>query len=147
QHGAANATINRELAALKRMFTLAMQAGKLLHRPHIAMLDEDNTRKGFFERAQFEAVRAKLPIHLQAVATVAYYTGWRTKSEILPLQWRQVDRTAGTIRLEPGTTENREGRMFKYAAIDELRGVLDGLWAVHEALEKNGRICPDVFIR
>jgi hypothetical protein len=35
--GAANATINRELAALKRMFTLALQTGKLLHRPHIPM--------------------------------------------------------------------------------------------------------------
>src|SRR5687767_5945014 len=31
----ANATINRELSALKRMFTLAIQAGKLLQRPHI----------------------------------------------------------------------------------------------------------------
>ncbi len=33
--GAANATINRELAALKRMFSLAMQAQKLLHKPQI----------------------------------------------------------------------------------------------------------------
>jgi integrase len=86
EQGAANATINRELAALKRMFTLAMQAGKLLHRPHIAMLDEDNTRQGFFERAQFEAVRSRLSVPLQAVATFAYYTGWRTRSEILPLE-------------------------------------------------------------
>ena len=45
---------------LKRMFTLAMQAGKLLQRPHIPMLTEDNVRKGFFERAQFEAVRNRL---------------------------------------------------------------------------------------
>src|SRR5262249_28891620 len=48
--GAANATINRELAILKRMYTLAMQAGKLLHRPHIPMLKERNARQGFFER-------------------------------------------------------------------------------------------------
>jgi site-specific recombinase XerD len=33
--GYANATINRELSALKRMYTLAIQAGKLLQRPHI----------------------------------------------------------------------------------------------------------------
>ena len=36
-----NAEINRELTALKRMFTLALQAGKLLHRPHIPLLQED----------------------------------------------------------------------------------------------------------
>ena len=52
------ATINRELAALKRMYSLAIQAGKILRRPYIPMLQEDNIRKGFFERAQFEAVRA-----------------------------------------------------------------------------------------
>jgi hypothetical protein len=36
--GASSAEINRELTILKRMFTLAMQAGKLLHRPHVPML-------------------------------------------------------------------------------------------------------------
>ena len=47
-HGAANASINRELAALKRMFTLAVQGGKLHAKPHIPMLRGDNVRRGFF---------------------------------------------------------------------------------------------------
>ncbi|MGB7489102.1 MAG: site-specific integrase, partial [Thermoanaerobaculia bacterium] len=34
EEGAANASINRELAILKRSYRLAVQAGKLLHRPH-----------------------------------------------------------------------------------------------------------------
>jgi hypothetical protein len=41
---AANAAINRELAALKRAFTLALPAGKLVARPHIPMLEERNVR-------------------------------------------------------------------------------------------------------
>ena len=49
--GAANATINRELSALRRMFSLAVRAERLQHRPHIAMLREDNVRKGFLKRA------------------------------------------------------------------------------------------------
>src|SRR4029077_13358521 len=48
--------INRELATLKRMFTLAKKAGKLHHVPHIERLREDNVRRGFFEREQFESV-------------------------------------------------------------------------------------------
>lgn len=40
--GASNAEINRELTILKRMFTLALQAGKLFHRPHVPMLEERN---------------------------------------------------------------------------------------------------------
>jgi integrase len=146
--GAANATINRELALLKRMFTLAKRAKKLGDVPHIPMLAEDNIRRGFFEREQFLAVRRHLPVALQAVATFAYYTGWRTKSEILPLEWRQVDRVAGIVRLEPGTTKNREGRTFTYAQVsDELRAVIDGLWDAHQALEREGVICPYVFQR
>lgn len=147
EHGAANATINRELAALKRMFTLAMQAGKVLRRPYIPLLQEDNVRRGFFEREQFEQVRAHLPKALRAIATVAYYTGWRTQSEILPLEWHQIDRQAGTIRLEPGTTKNREGRLFVYAAIDELRDAIEAQWKAHAALEKKGTLCPWVFQR
>jgi Phage integrase, N-terminal SAM-like domain len=38
--GASNATISRELAALKRLFTFAIQAGKLHSKPHIPMLRE-----------------------------------------------------------------------------------------------------------
>jgi hypothetical protein len=43
------------------------------------------------------------------------------------MEWRQIDRAAGVIRLDPGTTKNREGRVFKYAELDELKAVLDGL--------------------
>ncbi len=45
QDGASNAEINRELAALKRAFTLGVQSAKLLYKPHIAMLNENNVRK------------------------------------------------------------------------------------------------------
>lgn len=144
---AANATINRELAALKRMFTLALQAGKLLHRPHIPMLQEDNTRKGFFERDQFDSLVKHLPAPLQSIARFAYLSGWRTKSEILPLKWAQVDRNAGIIRLEPGTTKNREGRTFPYKQLPELKDVIEAQWLEHEALKKKNKICPWVFQR
>ncbi len=113
--GAANGTINRELAALKRMFSLVLAAEKIHLAPKIAMLQEHNVRQGFFEREQFEAVRRHLPEYAHPVVTFAYITGWRVRSEILPLQWRQVDFKAATIRLEPGTTKNSEGRTFYMA--------------------------------
>lgn len=145
--GASNATINLELANVKRIFSLAVQAGKVLHRPYIPMLKLNNTRKGFFERAQFEAVRRHLPAPLDAATTLAYYTGWRTASELLPLQWNQIDRKAGVIRLEPGTTKNREGRTFQYAALLEVRDAIDALWTRHQALAQRGILSPFVFCR
>ena len=104
--------INRELTVLKRMFSLAIEAGKLHHKPHFGMLREDNIRIGFFEREQYEAVLAHLPEGIRPVVTFAYVTGWRINSEILPIQWRQVDLRVGEVRLDPGTTKNREGRVF-----------------------------------
>src|SRR5262249_53873819 len=52
--GAKNATINRELAVVKRAFTLAMAEGSLPSRPRIPLLRENNVRRGFFEAAEFE---------------------------------------------------------------------------------------------
>ncbi len=143
--GAANATVNRELSALKRMFTLAVQAGKIHAKPYIPMLQENNTRRGFFEREQFEAVRARLPEAVRPVVTFAYLTGWRLRSEILPFEWRQVDWTGRVVRLDPGMTKNREGRSFPFTIA--LETLLKEQHAAHEHLKKAGRLVPFVFHR
>ena len=140
-----NGEINRELTVLKRMFTLAMQAGKILYRPHIPMLQEDNVRTGFFEHKQFESVRSHLPTALQPVITFAYVTGWRIASEVLPIEWRHVDFKAGEVRLDPGTTKNREGRVFKMTT--RLRELLEEQRNERDRLKKLGKICPYVFFR
>jgi hypothetical protein len=53
---AAPATINRELAALKRMFRLGLRQGMITTMPHISLLAERNVRKGFFELDQFRLI-------------------------------------------------------------------------------------------
>lgn len=116
------AEINRELTVLKRMFSLAIQAGKLVQKPHFPMLREDNVRKGFFERQQYQSMLKHLPESMRPIVTFAYVTGWRIGSEVLPLEWRQVDMKTGEVRLEPGTTKNREGRVFYLTP--ELRELL-----------------------
>jgi len=109
--GAANATINRELAALKRMLNLAARQTppKVDRVPYIPMLKEDNIRKGFFEHGDFIALRDALPDYLKGFVTFAYKTGWRV-SEISNLTWNQVDLDQGIVRLEPGEAKNTEGR-------------------------------------
>jgi len=109
--GAANGTINRELAALKRMFNLAVrQTPPLIGQvPYIPLLKEDNIRRGFFEHSEFLALRAALPDHLKPVITLGYWTGMREK-EILSITWTQIYFDLDLIRLEPGTTKSGEGR-------------------------------------
>jgi len=121
REGAANASVNRELAALRRMFRLAVDQRLLgpLSVPHIEMLKERNARKGFFERDQFEAVIGFLPDYLRAPMATAYHTGWRLKSELLTRHKRHLDLDAGWLRLDPNETKNGEGRQFPLTA--ELR--------------------------
>jgi integrase len=114
QEGAENATINRELAALKRMFNLARQSTppKVQFVPYIAMLRENNIRTGFLESKQHDTLAAetgKIGLWLRAMFETGYTYGWRHE-ELLALQVRQVNLAVGTIRLEPGTTKNTEGR-------------------------------------
>ena len=112
------------------------------------MLRENNVRTGFFEREEFTAVRDALPARLRAVVVFACFTGWRVPSEVVRLQWRQIDRTAGTVRLDPGRTKNSDGRIFPYGdLLPELRDTIEEQWATHEALQARGILSPWVFPR
>lgn len=107
--GAANATVNRELAFLRLAFNLARKAGKISPEmmPCFEMLPEDNRRTGFFEQEQYEAVLCKLPDYLKGVLTMGYWTGMR-KAEILGLAWDRVDLFNRLVFLE--RTKNGEDR-------------------------------------
>lgn len=143
--GAAPATIRNELAALRRAFTLAAQAGKVPARPHIPSIEVRNTRAGFFEQEAFDDVLRRLPDNLQPVMEFAYLTGWR-KSEMLSLRWSQVDFRAGEVRLEPGTTKNDEGRTFPFSVLPPLGDLLRRQRERTTDVEKaTGRIIPWVF--
>src|SRR5262245_33384418 len=56
QQGAENATINRELAAIKRAYNLGQENNVVTVVPKIKMLPEDNVRQGFFREDHFRAV-------------------------------------------------------------------------------------------
>src|SRR5262245_18513636 len=74
-----------------------------------------------------------------------FYTGWRSRSEVLPLKWAQVD-FAGFVRLEPGTTKNNEGRAFPL--IPELRTLLNRRQVLTRRCKRaQARIITHVFHR
>jgi len=144
--GTKPATVNRDLACLRRAFRLAQRFGKIVQVPHIGMLQEDNVRKGFFEAVEFHAVLDQLPEALRPVFEVAYITGWRVKSEILTRQRSHLDLGAGWLRLEPGETKNGKGRMFPLTP--RLRAVLEAQLArTHAAETRTGQIIPWLFHR
>lgn len=139
--GASNATINHELAALRRILNLgARQTPPKVNRvPYIPMLKENNTRKGFFEHEEFLALRDALPDYLRPFVTFGYKVGWRDK-EIAALTWSNVDRQNGIVTLKAGETKNGEARTVYLDS--ELRDMIQKQWGNRK---RNGKIVPYVF--
>lgn len=142
--GAAKATVNRHLAAIRRMYRLAIKATTLRagDAPAIDMLDEsDNVREGFVDPADFENVIAALTDDaVRDVARFGYLSAWR-RGEVLSLQWRDVTLTAegGSILLRRANSKNKRGRTLP------LRGELLELIRRRAAVRQLA--CPFVFHR
>lgn len=131
---AANATINRELAALKRAFRLGAEAGRVAAAPVVKLLDENNAREGFVEHGQFLALRDALPAHLKDPVGFLYHSGWRV-NEMRTLEWRDV--FAGEIRLRIAHSKNKKPRVLP------LRGELAEI--IERAREQHRPDCRFVF--
>ncbi|MHB8384299.1 MAG: tyrosine-type recombinase/integrase [Candidatus Binataceae bacterium] len=133
---AAPATINRELAALKRAFKIAVDAERLSRAPKIEMLAEDNVRQGFIEHPEFIALREALPDYLRDAITFLYLSAWRV-SEMKTLEWCDVDRDGGMVRLPPAKSKNKDGRTLPLSG--ELAEIIE---RAHAARRLD---CPYVF--
>lgn len=146
--GAAAATLNRELAALKRMYRLAVRHGLVATMPYISLLTEHNVRKGFFELDQFREILKHLPPEYRALFEIAYITGWRIRSELLTRQWRHVEFDGkGWLRLEPGEAKDETaGREFQFTTW--MRDVLERQREFASQIERRrGIVIPWVFCR
>jgi integrase len=139
------ATVNRELACLRRGLRLAYRKGRLAAIPAVVLAAEHNTRTGFFEPGEVAALLAASPVEWRTLWSFLHLTGWRT-GEARALTWAQVDFGAGVLRLEPGTTKNGDGRTFPFAARPALATVLVNQREATRAVERQtGRIIPSVF--
>jgi integrase len=115
--GASKSTINRELALLRRAFSLGFDAEpqKVLKVPkfkRFIVSEKGNERRGFVEEAQYRKLAglAAGQLWLRALLALAYTYGFR-KAELLGMRCLQVDLLNDTICLYSGETKNGEGRI------------------------------------
>lgn len=121
--GAKPATILYEIAALGRAFSLATRSRLIPAKPILARPAVNNVRRGFLPSESMRLLLRSLREPVRSISQFAYITGWR-KSEVLSLTWSQVDWDSGTVRLEPGSTKNREGRTYPFWPHRELTALL-----------------------
>jgi integrase len=124
KENAAKATLNRELALLRRAFSLGFDAEpqKVSRVPKFhkfIVSEKGNERRGFVEEAQYRKLQdtAKEP-WLRGLLALAYTFGFR-KSELLEMRCSQVDLLNNTVSLYSGETKNGEGRIV--ALTEECR--------------------------
>jgi integrase len=129
---------------LRRMLRLGAKDRLVANVPAFDMLREAPARAGFVDDARYRALLRHLRPDLRVVVAIGFAFGWRIRSEVLTLQRSQVDLAAGTLRLEPGSTKNQDGRLvYMTSEVRQLLG--EQLGRVDGLSRKLGRIIPDVF--
>lgn len=123
---AARATINRECAYLRRGFKLLVESGEVSTAPAIRLLQGENVRQGFINAAEF----AKLLTHLPSddardIAEFLFNSAWRS-AEAESLQWCDVDRKAGMIRLRMENSKNGKPRLLPL--VGALSEIIERRW-------------------
>ena len=120
------ATVNRLLALMKRIFSLAVREEMVLRNPciKVSMLPENNERDRVITREEFDRIDKNLPDYAVPIVTTAYYTGMRA-GEIMKLTWDKVNLKEGFIGLEAEDTKTAEPRKVYINGI--LRGIFSEL--------------------
>jgi integrase len=140
EEGAKNATINRELSALRRMINLAVRNRKisLAQVPYIPRLKEHNVKKGFFVYEDFLVFRENLIADgnewLARFVTFGYYTGWRL-DELKSRTFNDLHPTEQGVFLilNEEDTKNEEPRKFPLGP--ELQDIIDAILSERERPE------------
>ena len=116
QVAANNATINRELALLKRALNLGPECTpkKISGVPVFPKrLKENPPRQGFVSEAEYQRLIERCEEHwLRTFLAMAFTFGFR-HSELLEMRVRQVNLLERTVDLRPLTTKNEEPRIIK----------------------------------
>jgi integrase len=110
------ATVNRSLEGLRRAYTYAAKQTPPQFPKHLIptfpMLPVDNVRRGFFERAEIDALLSNVAdSDIRDFIEWGFRTGMR-KREISRLTWDMLDRssTPWVLRVPGAVTKNKQGR-------------------------------------
>lgn len=119
------ASVNRELALLRRAYNLAARRTPplVLHVPYFPMLKEDNARTGFLDWPYYRILRDALPERVRLLFVLGFHVGAR-KGELLSLEWSQADFERGELRLQH--TKNGKPRTLPFYG--EMREWLEAAW-------------------
>lgn len=109
--GRSNVTINRELAFLRNVYSMAVKWHKAEDNPvkEVKQAREDNLRIRFLNDEEEPRLLGECKIHLYLVVLTAIHTGLR-RGELLSLIWNNIDFERRLVTVEAGYSKNHEPR-------------------------------------
>jgi integrase len=109
--GVSEATINRELAFLKNLFTKAIECGMTAENPvkRVRLYREQDGRTRYLTEDEESRLLACCGPQLQPLVITALHTGFRA-SELRSLTWNDVDFRRRLITVRAGYAKNGEAR-------------------------------------
>lgn len=149
---AAPSTVNKELTALSKLFSILVK-NDFLDRNIVKevpkLSEKENLRQVYVAYSDFAKVLIHLPDWYAPMALTAYYTGMR-QGEIRNLTRSQVDLERRVIRLGPQDTKERTHK--RVPIHDELVPVLDralrrGAEGTHKVFLRDGKPIPRTQMR
>lgn len=141
--GLAAATVNRELAALRRAFRLGVKQHRVSRAPDISMLAEAQPREGFVEPNQFKVLVPHLAPYLQDFVRFAYIVGWR-KGALKSLRWSDVDRENRRVYLRRAGSKNK--KPYVIVLTGELAAIIERCWGARKVTRADGTTALSEFV-
>jgi integrase len=139
--GFSGSSINKMVSLARRIYYIAIDAGKVRHNPFARRgIYKEEPMGRYVPDEEFKGICSFLPDYLKGVAVAAYYTGMR-RGEILELGWDRVDLNSGFIDLTPRDTKTAEARRIFFSSLNDLKEVL-----VKAAESRSGK-CGLVFTK
>ncbi|MFA5394345.1 MAG: site-specific integrase [Candidatus Ratteibacteria bacterium] len=125
--GVSEATINRELACLKIIFSKAVEWGRVMDNPvkRIKFFRENNQRQRYLPPEELKRVLKNAREPFKTIILVALGTGFR-QANVVNLRWKDINLTQRKIYLNQEDTKSGE-REFKdmiepvYNALSDVR--------------------------
>jgi len=112
--GASIATINREVAYLRRMLSIQVELENLPPRASFHRLEGENVRQGFLEHGDFQSILQRLPEDVDDLVEYLYLSGWRS-GEGKKLEWAEISSDLSIVRLKIEDSKNKRPRILVIA--------------------------------
>ena len=118
QDGRSDVTINRELAFLRNVYSMAIAWGKASENPvkHVRFARENNGRMRILSPEEEQRLLACCGPQLRPLVLTALHTGFR-KSELLSLTWDDVDFRRHAMTVQAAYSKNGESRSVPMNAV------------------------------